>query len=67
MDNSIRTHASEDKPTKKVYIPSSIRQKAAYKNGPRRLIFNMRPSKAYEEEKVLHGKTLLFPFTTGSR
>lgn len=52
---------------KKKYIPSSLRQKAAYKNGTRRLIFSVRPSKAYEEEKALNGKTDLFPFTTGSR
>lgn len=49
------------------YIPSSIREKAAYKNGPHRLIFNMRPSQAYQDAVALDGKTNLFPFTTGSK
>jgi hypothetical protein len=48
------------------FVSSSVREKAADKNGPHRLVFSMRPNKKYYEERAL-GTTDLFPFSPGSK
>lgn len=64
---STMEHSSGTPTQQRRYIPSSVREKAAYKNGPHRLIFNMRPNQAYHDAVALEGRSNLFPFTTGSR
>jgi len=51
----------------KEYIPCSVRQAAANLNGHRRVIYSIKPNKAYYDAKQYDSKTKLFPFTTGSK
>ena len=51
----------------KEYIPCSVRQAAANLNGHRRVIYSIKPNKAYYKAKQYDNKTKIFPFTTGSK
>eukprot|EP00952_Eustigmatos_sp_NYUAD-ZCMA_P003236 14144-Eustigmatos_ZCMA.PRE.1 len=46
---------------------TAMRDQAASKNGPRRLIFGMKANRRYYDETQLGGTSSEFPFSTGSR